>query len=85
MPRMGSPLAELPLGTRAVVRHVDGPRPVALRLMELGLLPGTIVTVHRRAPLGDPLELRLRGYALSIRRSEARSILVDPEPKEAAR
>jgi Fe2+ transport system protein FeoA len=48
--------------------------------MELGLVPGTRVRITRVAPLGDPLELRLRNYALSIRRSEALSIEVD-EPQ----
>jgi Fe2+ transport system protein FeoA len=46
------------------------------RLMEMGLLPGTEVRVVRVAPLGDPLELRLRDYSLSVRRSEAAKIAV---------
>ena len=54
-------------------------RPIARRLMELGLVPGTKVSVTRVAPLGDPLELRLRNYALSIRRTEALSIEVDEQ------
>jgi Fe2+ transport system protein FeoA len=48
------------------------------RLMEMGLLPGTEVRVVRVAPLGDPLELRLRDYSLSVRRSEAAKITVRP-------
>jgi Fe2+ transport system protein FeoA len=47
--------------------------------MEMGLLPGTRVRVVRAAPLGDPLELRLRDYSLSVRRSEADRIAVRPE------
>ena len=70
-------LAALPLGTDAVVRRVLSPRPIARRLMELGLVPGTRVRVTRIAPLGDPLELRVRDYALSIRRAEALSIEID--------
>ena len=70
-------LAALPLGIEAVVRAVHSIRPVARRLMELGLVPGTRVQITRVAPLGDPLELRLRNYALSIRRSEALSIEID--------
>ena len=73
-------LAALPLGREAVVRSVRTARPLARRLMELGLVPGTRVSVTRVAPLGDPLELRLRNYALSIRRAEALSIEVD-EPE----
>ena len=70
-------LATLPLGVGAVVRAVHSSRTVARRLMELGLVPGTRVHVSRVAPLGDPLELRVRNYALSIRRSDALSIEID--------
>jgi ferrous iron transport protein A len=71
-------LDRLPRGVRAVVRDVEGPRRVVLRLMEMGLLPGTTVEILRTAPLGDPLELRLRGYALSLRREQARAIELEP-------
>jgi Fe2+ transport system protein FeoA len=47
--------------------------------MEMGLLPGTRVPVVRAAPLGDPLELRVRGYSLSLRRAEAAQITVTSE------
>jgi ferrous iron transport protein A len=77
MPGLAKSLAGVPLGTSAVVRRVGNGRPIARRLMELGLVPGTRVTVTRVAPLGDPLELRVRNYALSIRRSEALGIEVD--------
>jgi ferrous iron transport protein A len=69
-------LGELGVGASAIVRRVGGVRHVARRLMEMGLLPGTPVAVARRAPLGDPLELRLRGYALSIRRCDALGVEV---------
>lgn len=52
-------------------------RATARRLFELGLLPGTRVRVVRRAPLGDPIELRLRNYSLSIRREQAALIEVE--------
>ena len=70
-------LAGLSLGSSAIVRRIGSIRPTARRLMELGLVPGTRVTLTRIAPLGDPLELRVRNYALSIRRSEALAIEVD--------
>lgn len=70
-------LASLPLGGSAVVRGVHGPRAVARRLMELGLVPGTTVRLTRIAPLGDPLELHVRNYALSIRKAEALAIEID--------
>jgi ferrous iron transport protein A len=73
-------LATLPLGVHAVVRAVHCSRAVARRLMELGLVPGTRVHVTRVAPLGDPLELHVRNYALSIRRADALSIEIDEPP-----
>jgi len=70
----------LPPGGSGIVRRVSGERHVVRRLMEMGLLPGTPVSVARIAPLGDPLELRLRGYALSIRRLEAMGIEIEIAP-----
>lgn len=69
-------LARLEVGATAVVRAVSCARPVRRRLLEMGLLPGTVVRVVRTAPLGDPLELALRGYSLSIRRAEAMGVEV---------
>lgn len=70
-------LAEVADGSTAIVRRLALPRATARRLMEMGLLPGTGVRVVRRAPLGDPIELRLRNYSLSIRREEAALIEVE--------
>ncbi len=72
------PLAEVAVGDAAVVRRLALPRATARRLFEMGLLPGTLVRVVRRAPLGDPIELRLRNYSLSIRLEEASHIEVEP-------
>lgn len=69
-------LHELPPGASCVIQAVRCERAVARRLMEMGLLPGTPVTITRMAPLGDPVELRVRDYALSIRQAEAAAILV---------
>jgi len=71
-------LAELKAGARAVVRHVSGEPGLLRRLLELGFVPGTPITLVRRAPMGDPIELRLRGTHFSIRTSEADRIDVDP-------
>lgn len=49
------------------------------RLIDMGITPGVKVKLHKIAPLGDPLELKLRGYMLSIRRSEAKNIFVKRE------
>lgn len=72
-------LEELGLGVRARVTRVRSPRGIVLRLMEMGLTPGAPVRVEKIAPFGDPMELRVRGYRLSIRKSEARSFEVEPE------
>jgi ferrous iron transport protein A len=70
-------LARVPVGSTAVVSRLSGERPVVRRLLEMGLVPGTTVTVQREAPLGDPMELRVRNYALSIRRADALRIEVE--------
>lgn len=74
MPRS---LAEQPLNTPATITAIDGSRTVRRRLLELGLLPGTTVTISNVAPLGDPLELTVRSSRLSIRRREACAIFID--------
>jgi len=71
-------LSDLLPGGRAVIRRVSGEARFARRLMELGLVPGTHVKLVRRAPMGDPIELLVRGTHFSIRDSEAARIYVDP-------
>lgn len=70
-------LARVPVGSTAIVSRVSGARRIVRRLLEMGLVPGTPVTVQREAPLGDPVELRVRNYALSIRRADAFGIEVE--------
>ena len=64
-------LHELQSGERGVIAALDCEPSIARRLMELGLVPGTEIEMIRRAPLGDPLEVSVRGVRLSLRRSEA--------------
>ncbi len=71
-------LSELAVGASAVVREIPKADAGFVRLREMGLLAGTRVTLIRTAPMGDPLEFKLRGYHLSLRRSEAEQILVEP-------
>jgi ferrous iron transport protein A len=71
-------LAELPVGSRAVVTRIDGTDELSCRLMEMGLTPGVELRVVGVAPLGDPLELELRGYRLSVRKSEAQRVAIEP-------
>jgi ferrous iron transport protein A len=71
------PLAELGPGDRARVILVAGEADTARRLMDLGMTRGTAVEVVRRAPLGDPIEVRVRGFMLTLRRAEAEHITVE--------
>ncbi len=70
-------LLDAGLDTPVTVIRVGGDRSFRRRLMELGLVPGTRVTIEKIAPLGDPLELRARGCTLSIRAAEARAVEVE--------
>jgi Fe2+ transport system protein FeoA len=65
-------------GRRARVLAVSGEGGVAQRVLEMGLVEGTEVEVVRLAPLGDPLEIRVYGYLLSLRRAEAAAVSVEP-------
>ena len=70
-------LSELVPGDRGRVLKVAGDAEAARRLMEMGLMRGTTVEVVRQAPLGDPLEVRVRGFMLTLRRAEAEHIEVE--------
>lgn len=72
------PLSNLPPGQSGVVAELQVPVESQARLLEMGLLVGTQVEVVRFAPLGDPVEIKIRGYHLSIRKHEADLILVRP-------
>lgn len=76
LPTSDLSLAHLPAGARARVLAVTGSGAVARRLMEMGVVPGAHVRMIKSAPLGDPLEVRVRGYHLAVRREEAQTILV---------
>jgi len=71
-------LAELAIGGSARVVAVDGSDDVSQRLLEMGLTPGVEVAVVGAAPWGGPLELEVRGYHLSLRRSEAQRVAIAP-------
>ncbi|MFA5057100.1 MAG: FeoA family protein [Opitutaceae bacterium] len=70
-------MSQLPIGTRATVREFPKQGSAFLRLREMGVLPGTPLTLVRTAPLGDPLEIQVRGYSLTLRKSEAEYVLVE--------
>ena len=69
-------LAQTRIGQVVTVSHVAGDGSFRRRLMELGLVPGTQIVVVGVAPLGDPLELLVRGGSLSIRKAEAEGVAV---------
>lgn len=72
------PLTSVALGTKATVVEIKLPPESRPRLMEMGLLVGTQVELIRFAPLGDPVEIRVRGYNLTLRKHEAEQIFVRP-------
>jgi len=69
-------LNALPHGVTAHVVSISGAGAIARRLMEMGVVPGAPVCVIKAAPLGDPIEVRVRGYHLALRRAEAQTIQV---------
>ena len=77
-------LAQTRIGQVVTVSHVAGEGSFRRRLMELGLVPGTQIEVVGVAPLGDPLELLVRGSSLSIRRAEAQGVSVVPDEATSA-
>lgn len=75
---MSSTLDQLSPGQRVRVARVTGTGALRRRLMDMGLIPGVEIELLRAAPLGDPLEYKLRGYHLSLRKIEAQGIEVEP-------
>jgi ferrous iron transport protein A len=73
-------LDQLQRGQRGTVTSIAGDDAIGQRLLEMGLLEGEEIEVLGFAPLGDPMEIRLRDYRLSLRRSEAARITIQPSP-----
>jgi ferrous iron transport protein A len=74
---MTTNLAKLAPGHRGRITAVGAVGPMRRRLMDMGVLPGVEVEVQKVAPLGDPIEVRIRSYSLSLRKSEAEGIAVE--------
>lgn len=72
-------LADLAAGQRGRIVRVDDRSIVAQRLLQLGILEGVEIEVVRRAPAGDPIEIRVLGYCLSLRRAEAALVTIEAE------
>ena len=70
-------LNELHIGDTAAITAVGGEGALRCRLLDMGLTPRTLVTLRKVAPMGDPIEIRVRGYELTLRVEDAREITVD--------
>ena len=69
-------LAELSRGQKAKVERIKGRGEINKRLVDMGLTPGSVVEMGRVAPLGDPIEIKVKGYHLSLRKEEAEKVTV---------
>lgn len=76
-------LSELKIGSTATILSVGGTGALRQHFLDMGLIQGTDVTVVKYAPMGDPIELRLHGYELTIRLEDAENIEVEPIKKSA--
>ncbi len=70
-------LREVPVGGRAKVVRIHGEGAVRRRIMDMGITKGVEISVRKVAPLGDPIEITVRGYELSLRKADAESIEVE--------
>ncbi|MPN53328.1 hypothetical protein SDC9_200992 [bioreactor metagenome] len=74
-------LNQLALGQRARVKKLTGRHNLKHKLADMGITPGTMIVLKRMAPMGDPIEINLRGYELSLRKTDAQMIVVEEEEK----
>ncbi len=70
-------MSEMKVGERGLINKVGGSGQIRRRLLDMGVIPKTMVEIERVAPLGDPIWIRLKGYHLSLRKHEAASVLVE--------
>ena len=70
-------LDNLPIGKPAIILTVGGEGDLRCHLLDMGLIPHTAVTLQKTAPMGDPIEIRVRGYELTLRKADARLIEVE--------
>lgn len=69
-------LRDIPVGESATVVKLTGDGAIKRRIMDMGITKGTTVEVHKVAPLGDPIEVTVRGFELSLRKDEAENVVV---------
>jgi len=71
------PLSEMKAGEKGRISQVGGSGQIHRRILDMGVIPQTTVEVERIAPMGDPMWIRLKGYQLSLRKSEAANVYVE--------
>lgn len=76
---MEKKLNKLKVGESGVIKFVEGEGRLRRRLFDMGVTPGASVTLIKKAPLGDPLEVLLRGYDLTLRKAEANLVILETE------
>lgn len=74
---MKKKLSELSVGDVGVITEVNGDGRIRRRLFDMGVTPGAEVYLRKRAPLGDPLEVNIRGYELTLRKTEAEAVIME--------
>ena len=74
---MEKKLNEFVPGERGIVKRIEGEGQIRRRLFEMGVTPGADITLRKLAPLGDPVEVNLRGYELTLRKSEASCVVME--------
>lgn len=74
-------LNELTVGKHAVILQIMGKGLLRRRLLEMGLTPGTKIYIQKEAPSGDPIEISIRGYQLTLRKEEASNIVIEEIPE----
>ncbi|MBP5342339.1 ferrous iron transport protein A [bacterium] len=70
-------LSEFKIGEKGIIRKVDALGKIKRRLFDMGITPGATIMLKKVSPLGDPIEVTIRGYELSLRRDEASSVIVE--------
>ncbi|MGD9761175.1 MAG: ferrous iron transport protein A [Candidatus Izemoplasmatales bacterium] len=79
---MTSTLDKAKIGSNCLIVKVTGEKPIKRRLMDMGLIPGTEIYVHKLAPLGDPLEIRVKNTELTLRKVDAKNIIIEAFAEE---
>ena len=72
-------LDEFKIGETGLIKKIEGEGRIRRRLLDMGVTPGAKVYLRKKAPLGDPLEITIRGYELTVRKSEAQLVLLEVE------